>query len=220
MQAPAVGTVLVADVVASRTDPGQSVRWLRTLGTALDELYGDQRLARFDFTQGDELQGLIRTDADPFRAIRLAMLHPRAMPTRWVAQAGRIHPGSGPATQRTGDAFVAARALLGEVRRQRVSLLAATGDPRADRLLEAVTPVLGLLIGDLTDRQRTVAWSLLVEGKRQAEVADALDIRRATVSIMASRGRIDAIERLFTASRDLFRDGVEARWPAGEGNAT
>ena len=67
--APAVvlGIVLFGDVVASRGVP-RSADWLRSLREELDAAYGDERLAPFEFTQGDELQGLLAPAADPFEA--------------------------------------------------------------------------------------------------------------------------------------------------------
>ena len=68
MTAPLVGTVVFGDVVDSRHDPGSSA-WLRSLCADLEAAYPrDARLASFAFTQGDEIQGLLAPDADPFLA--------------------------------------------------------------------------------------------------------------------------------------------------------
>ena len=56
--------VLFGVVIGSRKDRVGSTAWLRDLVPELDDAYGDQRLAPFDFTQGDELQGLLVAEAD------------------------------------------------------------------------------------------------------------------------------------------------------------
>ena len=63
----------------------------------------DDRLAAFEFTQGDEIQGLSTPGADPTLAVLRASLHAAAVPMRWVI-AGALDPGHGPATQRSGTA--------------------------------------------------------------------------------------------------------------------
>src|SRR5438270_7747752 len=100
------GLVLFGDVADSRVDAARATAWLRTLSRDLDRHYGRDRLAPFGFTQGDEIQGLLAIDADPTAAVLRAALHPQAMAMRWVIVAGRVEPGRGPATQRTGRAFV------------------------------------------------------------------------------------------------------------------
>jgi DNA-binding CsgD family transcriptional regulator len=198
------GIVLFGDVVESRDDPEASSAWLRTLCRLLEERYSPaERLAGFGFTQGDELQGLLVTSADPFLAVLIGSLHDRARPMRWVVAAGEVAPGTGPATERSGPAFLAAReALLGaKVRRDR--LLVKTGEPGADRLLDGLAPILGEMLADLTPRQRRVAWLVLVENLRQAEVADRLGVSRATISVVHARGHIRSIGRLVAALRTI-----------------
>jgi len=87
------GIVLIGDVIRSRRAPAAAGAWLRRLTAELDEAYGERRLAPFAFTQGDELQGLIRTDADPLQAVLLAGLHASGMPMRWAVAAGPIAAG-------------------------------------------------------------------------------------------------------------------------------
>lgn len=209
-----LGIVLFGDVVHSRRDPAASNAWLRRLVRALDDAYGTERLAAFGFTQGDELQGLLRSDADPFEAVLLAALHPEALPVRWAIVAGSIEEGRGPATERTGPAFLRARDAIGRARAQRDGLIAETGEARADELLAGLGPVLAESLAGLTDRQREVGRLVLLDGRRQTEVADQLRIRRATVSVIAGRGRFRSIDRLLQAIRTLFREGVAA--PAGK----
>src|SRR2546422_1102412 len=107
------GVVLFGDVVRSRRDSPSATAWLRTLKADLTRAYGAaDRLASFEFTQGDEIQGLLAVRADPTRAILRAALHPSAWDMRWVIVRGLIDPGRGPATQHSGPAFLAARDRL------------------------------------------------------------------------------------------------------------
>jgi len=201
------GVVLFGDVVRSRRDSPSATAWLRTLRADLTEAYPDgERLAAFEFTQGDELQGLLSTAADPTRAVLRAALHPEAREMRWVIVRGTVDPGTGPATQRSGPAFIAARERLGAavVRRERVS--AATGDPATDDLLSGVAPVLGELLDDLTERQREIARLILVEGLRRSDAAELLRVSRATISVAADRAHLRAIGELARVMRTLIAD--------------
>jgi DNA-binding CsgD family transcriptional regulator len=202
--APARGLVLFGDVVESRDDPEGSSAWLRTLGRVLEERYPPaDRLAGFGFTQGDELQALLAPSADPFLAVLIGTLHERARPMRWIVAAGEVARGSGPATERSGPAFLVARETLIEAKTRRDRLLVRTGEPGADRLLDGLAPILGEMLADLTLRQRRVAWLVLVEGLRQAEVADRLGVSRATISVAHARGHIRSIGRLVAALRTI-----------------
>lgn len=202
------GVVLFGDVVASRATRGAS-EWLRALRDELDEVYRRERVAAFEFTQGDELQGLLLPSADPLEAVVRASLRADRLPMRWVIVGGRVEQGSGPATQRSGPAFLAARELATVARRQRDSLLMRTGDPDTDDLLEGVAPVLGRLLGELTARQREVARLLLVEGLTQAAAATRLSVKAPTISVAAERARVRDIGRLQSATLKIFRMGVE-----------
>jgi DNA-binding CsgD family transcriptional regulator len=196
--------VLFGDVVESRDDPEASSAWLRILCRILEDRYAPgERLAGFGFTQGDELQGLLVPSADPFLAVLIGSLHEQARPMRWVVAAGEIAPGSGPATERSGPAFLAAREALVAAKVRRDRLLVRTGEPGADRLLDGLAPVLGEMLADLTVRQRRVAWLVLVENLRQAEVADRLGVSRATISVAHARGHIRSIGRLVDALRAI-----------------
>jgi hypothetical protein len=203
--------VLFGDVIKSRRDSTGSTAWLRTLVGELGEAYPpNERLAAFEFTQGDELQGLLAPTADPVAAVIRAGLHPDRRPMRWVAVAGDVDPGSGPATQRTGAAFLRARELLTDAGTRRDGLLLETGDPTNDRLLDDLSPLLAELLADLTTTQRAIGRLLLVDGLRRSEAADRLGKSRATVSVAADRAHLRSIGRLATALRSLFRAGVEA----------
>ena len=123
---------------------------------------------------------------------------------RWAIALGLVEAGRGPATQRTGTAFVAARAALDETRRQRTSLRIVTGVPAVDALLDDLAPVLGSALAQLSPTQRRVARLILVEGLRRSEVADRLAVSRATVSVAANRGGVPSLERLSRAIRTLI----------------
>jgi DNA-binding CsgD family transcriptional regulator len=204
------GIVLFGDVATSRRAAARSSRWLRTLAGELDSQYGSERLARFGFTQGDELQGLLGPEADPFAAILRAALHPDALRMRWAVAAGMVDPGSGPATQRTGAGFLAAREAINRARTQRDGLIVVTGDPPTDTLLADVAPLFVILLDELTNRQRVIARLMLVEELRQADVASRLTIKRPTVSVAVERARIREIGRLRHALLTLLREGTAA----------
>lgn len=114
----------------------------------------------------------------------------------------RIHVPTG------GDAVAVALAALLDpsIPRSKIApaLAIRTGDPRSDELLDSLAPLLAELLAGLTERQRTVARLLLVERLRQADVAQRLGIRRATVSVMA--GRLRSIERLVRTLRVVVAD--------------
>ena len=202
--------VCFGDVVRSRDDLQASTAWLRTLTGELEAAYApDDRLAPIAFTQGDELQALLALDADPLIGVLRAALHPQEVEMRWAIVAGTIEPGRGPTTERTGTAFLAARALIERSRARRDALAIQTGDPRADALLVELAPLLGTLLGDLTSRQREIARLMLVDGLRQADVAERLGVSRATISVMADRARIRHLDGLASAIRGIVRDGLD-----------
>lgn len=205
------GIVVFGDVVASRRAGPASTAWLRGLVRELDAAYGDRRLAPFGFTQGDELQGLLTPDADPLHGVLRAALREEQAPPemRWVVAAGEVERGTGPATERTGPAFITARELSVTARRRRDRLLVRSGDPQTDALLDDVAPLLGVLLAELTERQRLVGRLLLVDGLRRSQVAERLDIARPTVSVVAERAHVRDLERLHHAILSLLRSGME-----------
>jgi len=196
--------VVFGDVIHSRLDPTGSSAWLRTLCAELQATHGDETLAAFGFTQGDELQGLLRPAADPLGVVLRAALAQDARPMRWAIARGSVEAGSGPATQRTGQAFVAARTALEETRHSRSSLRIVTGVPDVDVLLDDLGPVLGSALEQLSPSQRRVAGLILVDGLRRSDVADRLGVSRATVSVAANRGGVPSLERLSRAIRNLL----------------
>lgn len=204
-------TVLFADVVRSRRDPQAAATSLRRLAAALDDAYGRDRLAAFGFTQGDELQGLLAARADPLRAVLETALDDRAPRLRWAIAVGPVDDGAGPATQRTGQAFLAAREAIGEARARRIGMIVRTGDAAADGLADDLAPLLVELLARLTARQRQIARLVLVDELRQVDVARRLGISRAAVSIAVSRALIPSIGRLAHAIRGAYEAGVRAR---------
>jgi DNA-binding NarL/FixJ family response regulator len=196
--------VLFGDVVRSRRDSAGATAWLRTLAADLAAAYpaGDV-LAPFEFTQGDELQGLLAPTADPLRAVLRASLHPDAVTMRWVVVAGVVDPGRGPATQRSGPAFIAARERLASAVARRERLAIVSGDSATDEVLDGLAPLLGELLADLTRRQREIAWPILVEGMRRSEAAERLGVSRATISVAADRAHLRGIGELARVVRTL-----------------
>ena len=210
--------MVFGDVVRSRRDAAGATAWLRTLSRDLGRAYpSGERLAPFGFTQGDELQGLLSPSADPMRAVIRGSLHPDARPMRWVVVAGDVDPGRGPATERSGPAFIDARERLAAAvaRRERVAVV--SGDPATDGLLEGLAPVLGELLDDLTDRQREIAWPILVDGLRRSDAAERLGVSRATVSVAADRAHLRSIGELARVIRTLLKRAVER--PVGTASA-
>jgi DNA-binding XRE family transcriptional regulator len=208
------GIVLFGDVTDSRVEAARATAWLRMLSRDLDRHYAEKRLAPFGFTQGDEIQGLLTVTGDPTAAVLRAALHPHAMPMRWIIAAGRIEAGRGPATQRTGPAFLEARVLVAEAKKRRQDLLLRSGDAATDELLDDVAPALAALLEGLTGRQRTIAQLILVDGMRQSDAAQLLGVSRPTVSVAVERARIREIGGLAHAIRRLFGAGIAAA--AGE----
>ena len=82
------------------------------------------------------------------------------------------------------------------------------GEERTDALLAGLAPLLADLLADLTDRQRSIARLMLVEGLRQSEVAERLGVSRATISVMAERARIRRIDELLGVLRRLVHDAL------------
>jgi DNA-binding NarL/FixJ family response regulator len=123
---------------------------------------------------------------------------------RWVIVRGSVDPGSGPATQRSGPAFIAARERLAAAATRRERIAVVSGDPETDSLLDGLAPLLGELLADLTDRQRVIARLLLVEGLRRSEAAERLGVSRATVSVGADRAHVRSIGELARVVRTLL----------------
>jgi hypothetical protein len=207
-----VGICLFGDVVGSRMRASVATAWLERLRDRL-ELTCPERLAAFEFTQGDEIQGLLPIHADALAPVLDATIRPHdgtqgAPRMRWVIAAGRIDPGEGPATRRTGEAFLAARDLINAAHRDGDALRCATGDPAADALLHEVAPVLASLIDRMTDRQRQVLHLQAIEGLRQEVIADRLGVSQPAISGVLARAGARDVARLTAAVRTLLRDGI------------
>lgn len=215
------GLVLFGDVLGSRRDSVGSTAWLRGLVADLDTAYGDDRLAPFGFTQGDELRGLLAPDADPMIAVVRAALGPEGRRMRWVIVRGEVDSdttgGMSPATERTGPAFATAREALDRARTSHDRLVVRTGRDEVDSLLADLTPALVDMLDGLTERQRAVARLALIEDLRQSEVADRLKVRRATISVSFSRARIRSLQRLVSGIGRVYSSGSDGqRSPATE----
>ena len=208
------GLVLFGDVVGSRRDSVGATAWLRDLVLEFDGAYGDQRLAPFGFTQGDELQGLLAPDADPLAAVLRAALGPGKKRMRWVIVRGEVDPdatgGKAPATERSGSAFVTARSAIEAARTSHERLVILTGRADVDALLADFAPALVDMLDGLTERQRAVARLALIEDLRQSEVADRLKVRRATISVSFSRARVRSLQRLVAGMRLVYAGSADA----------
>lgn len=214
-----LGICLFGDVMGSRSRPTAATAWLERLRDRL-ETTCPRRLAAFEFTQGDEIQGLLPIDADALAPVLDAMLQPHdrpdgAPPMRWVIAAGRIDPGEGPATRRTGEAFLAARDLITRAHREGDGLRCATGDPEADALLDDVAPVLASLIDRMTDRQREVLHLQALDGLRQEAIAERLGVSQPAISGVLARAGARDVARLTAAVRTLLSDGIRRSYGVG-----
>lgn len=195
---------------------------MRDLVVELDEAYGDERLAAFGFTQGDELQGLLAPTADPLPAVLRAALRPAGRRVRWIVVRGEVDAdptgARAPATERTGPAFVLARTAIDEARTSHERLVIVTGQADVDALLADLVPALVDMLDGLTERQRTVARLALIEDLRQSEVADRLHVRRATISVSFNRARVRSLQRLVAGIRRVYSSGPADPWRAATGS--
>ncbi len=133
---------------------------------------------------------------DPFRTALEALLDPASAPMRWAVVRG---------------SEADARAALELARRRRDRLIVVTGQPDADALLADLAPVLGTLLADMTPAQRRIARAILVDGRRQSEVADALGIRRPSVSVAHARAHVREATLLLRAIRATWAAGLALR---------
>jgi hypothetical protein len=140
----------------------------------------------------------------------------RAIGSRLVGPAVRWGIGAG-----HDDASAEAHAAIAiRTARDRGSWLGfATGDPWRDALLADLGVALAALLDDLTPRQAEIAGRVLVGGARQAEVAAALGVSRATVSVAVARGRLPAIASARRAIESLLVGPPPVALGGGEGVA-
>ena len=211
--------IVIGDDIEERSGGPVSRARLRALAAALDDALPRGRLAGFS-VGGGRLVGILAPEADPIRAlIAGALVGDDAPHVRWALVEGVLDPGRGGIARRAERLLVEARRSVELARTRRDRLIVRTGDEGADRLLDGIAPLLIDLLDDLSDRQRVVARLLLVDGLRQADVADALAVSRATISVMVGRGRIRSIERLAGAVRAVVlaaRQAAAEVGPAGE----
>jgi DNA-directed RNA polymerase specialized sigma24 family protein len=107
---------------------------------------------------------------------------------------------------------VAARERLAQANARRERVAIVSGDPSADELLEGLGPILGELLADLTERQRQIAWLILVDGLRRSDAAERLRVSRATISVAADRAHLRSIGELARVLRVLLeRATMEVR---------
>jgi hypothetical protein len=212
------GWVLFGDVVGSRRARVEAAAWLRSLVGELDEVYGHEKLAPCGFTQGDEVQGLLCATADPMLAVLHAALREGPRPIRWVCIRGAVDPGEGPATQRTGPAFMAARSAIEAARTGHERLVIRIGRTEADELLGGMTPAMAELLQALTGRQKVVARLALIDGLRQSEVAERLKVRRATISVSFARAKVLPLARLAGAIKRVCASPLDCATPQATRN--
>ena len=79
-----------------------------------------------------------------------------------------------------------------------------TGRAEVDALLADLAPALVDIFDGLTERQRTVARMALIDDLRQSEVADRLNVRRATISVSFNRARVRSLQGLAAAFRRVY----------------
>jgi DNA-binding CsgD family transcriptional regulator len=91
--------------------------------------------------------------------------------------------------------------------------LIRSGDPATDATLHALAPAFVAMLEDLTDRQREVARLLLLEGRRRAQIAEALRISRPTVSVMVDRARLEELPGVAAALDAIFAAAVAPAHP-------
>jgi DNA-directed RNA polymerase specialized sigma24 family protein len=114
--------------------------------------------------------------------------------------------------------FVAARSAIAEARAGHERLVILTGQPDVDALLANLAPALVDLLDGLTARQRTVARMALIEDMRQSEVADRLNVRRATISVSFNRARVRSLQRLVAGIRRVYASGAGDPWREAGGS--
>lgn len=203
------GWVLLGEVIGSPRARVETTAWLRPLVAELDDVYAGRELAPFGLTQGDEVQGLLVTTADPVLTVLHSALREGTRPIRWVCVRGAVDAGEGTAPQRTGPAFLTAREAIEAARAGHERLVVRSGRADSDELLNGMAPALAELLHALTARQKVVARLALVDGLRQSEVAERLKVRRATISVAFARAKVMPVARLAAAIRKACASAPE-----------
>ena len=211
--------MIFGDVVRSRRDAsGVDGLAAHARGGARDDLSPADRLADFEFTQGDELQGLLAISASiPFRRGLRAGLHPDRRPMRWVVGGRRGRPGP-----RSGDRSGPARRSCRPAscwRRRRPGATASSvdsGDPPTDAAPRRHRAA-ARRAARRPDRSASgsIARLLLVDGLRRSEAA-ARWMSRGRRSRSPPIGPTSARSAGSPArSEPLFARGIGARSTAG-----
>jgi hypothetical protein len=182
---------------------------------------GRPRIAKGEGTRNRTAGGILhgpaassRADADVMDRVMTSRLDRIGAAVRWGIGAG------GDDASATTHAALA----LWSARDRGTELGFATGDPWRDALLVDLGLALAALLDDLTPRQAEIAGLILVDGARQAEVAAALGVSRATVSVAVARGRLPAIAAARRAIESLLvgppvpRSGRGADGASGSGS--
>jgi hypothetical protein len=193
------GWVIVAEMAGGRRSRAVAPAWPAALAAGLNDRDPGRLLRPFDVATDGLLVGALGPGADPAALLVEAALAGVAARVRWAAALGHVEAGRGPSPEPVGPAAAAARTALAAGRQHRDLVSIVTGRPHADLLLAGMAAALGDLLATMTPRQKEVARLALVDGLRQADVADRLRIRRATVSVSFARARIATLERLLAA---------------------
>jgi DNA-binding CsgD family transcriptional regulator len=205
---PCAIAVVGADVEELDGRPVAAAR-LASLRSSLDAAFPGGLLAPFELGSG-RIVGLLAPGIDPLRPVLVGSVGDGAVRLRWGIAQGALASGRGGIARRARALTAGADDAIDLGRARRDHLVVRTGVEGADRLLDGIAPLLVELLDDLTDRQRTVARLILLDGLRQSDVADALGVSRATVSVMVGRGRIRSVERLAGAIRAVMSAAADA----------
>ncbi len=188
---------LAGESVVPTGDPGVTAR-LRDL------LAGEGLASRT--VPGGRVIALVPRGSDPVRPVLSALLGERPLRARW---------GIGVAPTDAAARTLALAAL--DAARSGRRLLAvrtwSNGEPQAipGADLDDRAAVLEALLAGATPRQGEIARRLLLDGRRQAEVAAELGVSRATISVAVARGRVAAIG----AAHRLLAAGLRTARPSG-----
>lgn len=191
-------------------DQRHSRRGADLVDDALELLTADERAGRWERrperTAGDEVQGVL---ADPADAVELVLALVRD--GRWsvglgVGEVRRPLPRS--ARAGAGPAYEAARTAVTSAKGSptRLSVVAATTDPRRARAVEDAEAVLGLLAA-VVQRRTPAGWEavdLVAAGLTRTEAADRLGITPQALSQRLLAGSWPQEERARRAAAHLL----------------
>ena len=141
--------------------------WLDALCGDLDKRYRADLVASLGRTKGDEVQGLLRPDADVMGTHLHYALADDRLPMRWSIASGEADAGEGPATDWTGQVLVAASDTRVAMKHTDDRLRVATGDAALDERLAVFAPWIADWAFELTVKQRTIFRLYLGERGRQ-----------------------------------------------------